>query len=687
MAPIARRSTVVALAVTLLAGVLALAAPGAPAGALSIVQQGVKPSDPDCQAGRLHTSGTIGTCGGITVTGSVRVNGADVPAGTALAIGDVVTVSVVVTPQGGHGAMYAETVDGIRNDQYDTEAVVPIGLPTQTGTLLSTPAAVTMSRTDQGDRGNGPAINCLAQAGQDAARTDPATVITLGAAPVGQNGMVAAVAGTTLTARWTTMAADRCVNVVSNNGFYPGQSISFTQTVLAKGATAQTPTWSLGGLTLRLDDETRALTWGAAKNASLSLAATPPTAPAAPTAVTAVRGDGQATVGWTAPAANGSPITGYTITPYVGAEAQAPRTFAGSATSRTVTGLTNGTTYAFTVAATNAAGTGPASVISDPVTPATVPGAPTAVTAVKGHQRATVTWTAPASAGGAPIAGYRVTPRIGGVPQTPTTFASTATTQTVTGLANGTAVTFTVAATNDVGTGAESAASGTVTPLAPWAPFATADDFTRQQFLDLAGRQPILAERVAWQEALESGAETAPGLVESRHTAAYWDGTLGPIVRLYRAVYRRDPETGGLAYWEGEVRSRRQTINRMAEVVARGAEFRALYGNLSDTAFVTKVYELVLERPPTQTDLAYWTGELRRGQGRGKMVLLFSGSAEYRQRSADRVAAILVRYGMLRQVGTKADVDAATAVVAGGGVEGLVAAVLASPEYAARVLP
>ena len=67
-----------------------------------------------------------------------------------------------------------------------------------------------------------------------------------------------------------------------------------------------------------------------------------------------------AQVSWTAPDDDGdSPITGYTITPYIGATAQDPVDVAGATTTKTITGLTNGTAYTFRVKATNAIGTGP----------------------------------------------------------------------------------------------------------------------------------------------------------------------------------------------------------------------------------------------------------------------------------------------------------------------------------------
>ncbi len=123
-----------------------------------------------------------------------------------------------------------------------------------------------------------------------------------------------------------------------------------------------------------------------------------------------------------------------------------------------LTGLTNGTALA-----ADFAQTGPSNVVStSSFTPSTVPGAPTIGTAVAGNAQATVNGTAPASNGGATITGYRSTATPGGSTVTNATLPITHT-----GLSNGTAYTFTLAAQNTRGYGAESAASNSVTPSAP----------------------------------------------------------------------------------------------------------------------------------------------------------------------------------------------------------------------------
>ncbi len=73
-------------------------------------------------------------------------------------------------------------------------------------------------------------------------------------------------------------------------------------------------------------------------------------------------------VSWTAPNSDGSPITGYTITPYMGTTAQTPVSVSASARSAVITGLTNGTSYTFKVAAGNSLGTGEQSEASNAVT-------------------------------------------------------------------------------------------------------------------------------------------------------------------------------------------------------------------------------------------------------------------------------------------------------------------------------
>ncbi|MEV4119810.1 fibronectin type III domain-containing protein [Micromonospora sp. NPDC049645] len=200
------------------------------------------------------------------------------------------------------------------------------------------------------------------------------------------------------------------------------------------------------------------VTRGSAGSANFVYASTPGT-PATPTAVAGVT---SATVSWTAPANNGSPITSYLITPIRDGVTQPTLTFDASTTSRTLTGLTAGASYAFRVAAVNAFGTGAESPASAAVVPYTLPGAPTNTSATAGTNAATVSWTAPAN-GGSPITGYTVTPYLGTVAQTPRVFSDPATTQIVTGLTAGATYTFRVAATNAAGTGPQSTPSASVT--------------------------------------------------------------------------------------------------------------------------------------------------------------------------------------------------------------------------------
>ncbi|OXM85771.1 S-layer homology domain-containing protein [Paenibacillus rigui] len=190
------------------------------------------------------------------------------------------------------------------------------------------------------------------------------------------------------------------------------------------------------------------------------------TPPGTPTAVKAEvrKGESQATISFTLPDNDGgSDITGYTVT-----SSPEGLTASGTGSPITVTGLTYGTAYTFTVVATNRAGNSVASASSNSVTPTqlndpvTVPGTPTAVMAEvrKGESQATIRFTPPDNDGGSAITGYTVTSSPEGL-----TASGTGSPITVTGLTYGTAYTFTVVATNRAGSSMASNASNAVIPV------------------------------------------------------------------------------------------------------------------------------------------------------------------------------------------------------------------------------
>ena len=209
---------------------------------------------------------------------------------------------------------------------------------------------------------------------------------------------------------------------------------------------------------------------GSGSASTPSLPVTPASVPGPPLGVTATAGVGSAAVSWSAPASNGGlPITGYTVTAtdHTSSHGGESCTTTG-ALGCTVSNLTNGDSYTFTVTATSDAGTGAASTPSPAVTPATVPDAPTGVGAIAGDRSVSVTWSPPGFDGGSAVTGYTATATDQtnpGNPQETCQGTDPSDQCTVSGLTNGDSYVVTVTATNAVGTGS-AASSAPVVPAA-----------------------------------------------------------------------------------------------------------------------------------------------------------------------------------------------------------------------------
>jgi predicted lipoprotein with Yx(FWY)xxD motif len=205
-----------------------------------------------------------------------------------------------------------------------------------------------------------------------------------------------------------------------------------------------------------------ALTLG--MTAAIAPAGAAPTKPGAPAKPAAIAMSLKAKVTWKAPANHGSPIDQYAVVASIKKVPKVTKIFKSTAVTQVIKGLKNATTYTFKVRAHNKVGWGPYSKPSAPVRIG-APVAPAAPAVIRGNATVRVNWKAPAG-NGAPITGYVVTPIKGATALAPQVFNSTALAQNITGLTNGAAYKFKVAAKNSRGTGAASALSVAATPTA-----------------------------------------------------------------------------------------------------------------------------------------------------------------------------------------------------------------------------
>lgn len=171
--------------------------------------------------------------------------------------------------------------------------------------------------------------------------------------------------------------------------------------------------------------------------------------------------------------------------------------------------------------------------------------------------------------------------------------------------------------------------------------------FVNRQYQDFLGRQPSNAERTNAVSNLDQGAWTSGSFITMLVVRAE-RAPRHQIIRLYNAYFDRNADHAGLDYWFDQITKKGKSINTVSSSFAASAEFKKMYGNLTNGQFVTLVYQNVLDRNPTPADHAYWKGQLDQGAiNRGRLMTLFSESGEYKALSKGLVLAADVYDAML----------------------------------------
>jgi hypothetical protein len=197
--------------------------------------------------------------------------------------------------------------------------------------------------------------------------------------------------------------------------------------------------------------------------------------------------------------------------------------------------------------------------------------------------------------------------------------------------------------------------------------------FVTRQYQDFLGRKPSPFELATDAQAIDFGDKTPEQVIEELVFDPQRQGQRSPVIRLYRAFFKRAPDHGGLDYWVAKRKSGTTTLNKIAAQFAGSNEFKTKYGTVSNAKFIDLIYANLFDRSPDPSGKAYWTKKLDQGMSRGEVMVQFSESNEYRNRSFGVVTAADVRDDMLDAAGAANTVDTWGAHLQDGGEAGTMA--------------
>lgn len=184
----------------------------------------------------------------------------------------------------------------------------------------------------------------------------------------------------------------------------------------------------------------------------------------------------------------------------------------------------------------------------------------------------------------------------------------------------------------------------------------TNTEFVTLLFVNVLGRPPQAAGLNGLVGNLDSGmsraevvliiAESAEHQAKSAGAQADFDVAHDPtdwvddVYRLYRGIFDRDPDAGGLSGWVQALAGGTAFQTVVAQFMA-SPEFQSTYGATTDAEFITLLYNNVLGRGPDAGGFASWSSQLAEGMTRETLVERFVQSPEFVAGTADDLTAFM----------------------------------------------
>lgn len=119
------------------------------------------------------------------------------------------------------------------------------------------------------------------------------------------------------------------------------------------------------------------------------------------------------------------------------------------------------------------------------------------------------------------------------------------------------------------------------------------------------------------------------------------------VSRLYSALFDRNPDESGLAYWSNvmapaNIGGGGEAIGSVAQAFSLSTEFQNIYGpTVSNAEFINLMYKNILNRDADAGGYEYWLNAINQTGERGEMVINFTNSAEYIAKTATSIDSYL----------------------------------------------